>query len=140
MIKTIAAIIISLSVAGCSGAPSPAVQTAQSTAQASIKLLNDAWIAAAQVCLYNVVDSHKCGPILHQAYEYIQVAARASDAWVAQSQGEISCAVGSASAAVYQAFTIIGVQIPQLVADALQAAQALSGFTSGACVADAGAE
>ena len=140
----IVGLALSLGIAlGC-GSTSPAAQSAQDqqTAAAAVTVLNDAWKFAAQMCsAAGDAGAPGCGPLLYQAYVYIESAASAVDSWGNVNQSNYQCAVGNAVQALTQAMAALKVSpLPPLVQSAVTVARLVGACPAMAPPVDAGAQ
>ena len=116
--------------ASCAGTTAQQTAQAQATASASVVVLNDAWKAAADMCLAQS-DRTKCGPVLSTVYGYVVAAAQAVDSWGSASQGNVDCAVSQGATALQSSLALMGVTSPPpIVVQALNLARI---FTGGSC-------
>ena len=127
----------------CPGATTPSNSpNPQEIAQASVKLLADAWKGTADACVAAGESARKaCQPVLDKAKPAIIAAANAVDAWDAVSQQNWPCLARSAVNILQQAMTLVpSLVLPDIVNSALGL---VNSYATGYCpsvAADAGVQ
>jgi hypothetical protein len=134
MKKLIPALVLGLCLMGCSGANSPQID-ARALARGSVAALNDAWVAAGDICAAvataekNDALRAQCQSILVPVYDSLHLAALAVDGWDATAQKNFPCLIKDIIMGLSQAKVLVedtGAKLPQLVDDALALASSFA--------------